>query len=70
MGFLVELNRRFKEIVTDKLDFESKEALITQRDPSTISKAEARRIRKSIFDLVQGINHLNSFICRYSYYHA
>ncbi len=50
-----ELNRRFKEIVTNKLDFKSKEALITQRDPLTMSKAEARRIRKSILDLVQVI---------------
>jgi hypothetical protein len=62
----VELNRRFEEIVTDKLDFKSKEALITQRDLSTMSKAEAMRIRKSILDLVQGNNQLNSFICRYS----
>ena len=66
----MELNRRFKEIVTDNLDFESKEALITQRDLSTMSKAEAMRIRKSILDLVQGNNHLNSFICRYSYRHT
>jgi hypothetical protein len=70
VDFLVELNRRFKEIVTDKLDFESKEAFITQRDLSTMSKAEAMRIRKSILDLVQGNNHLNSFICRYSYRHT
>jgi hypothetical protein len=70
VDFLVELNRRFKEIVTDNLDFESKEALITQRDLSTMSKAEAMRIRKSILDLVQGNNHLNSFICRYSYRHT
>jgi hypothetical protein len=41
---LVELNRRFEEIVTEKLDFKSKEALITQRDLSTMSKAEAMRI--------------------------
>jgi hypothetical protein len=67
---LVELNRRFEEIVTDKLDFKSKEALITQRDLSTMSKAEAMRIRKSILDLVQGNNYLNSFICRYSYRHT
>jgi hypothetical protein len=57
---LVELNRRFGEIVTDKLDFKSKEALIIQRDLSTMSKAEAMRIRKSILDLVQGNNHLTT----------
>ncbi len=66
----MELNRRFEEIVTNKLDFKSKEALITQRDLSSMSKAESIRIRKSILDLVQGNNHLNSFICRYSYCHT
>jgi hypothetical protein len=57
---LVELDRRFKEIVTDKLDAKSKEALITQRDPSTMSKAEASKIRKSIRDLVYGNNNLTA----------
>jgi hypothetical protein len=60
VDILVELDRRFKEIVTDKLDAKSKEALITQRDPSTMSKAEASKISKSIRELVFGNNHLKA----------
>ena len=59
VDILVELDRKFKEIVTDKLDLKSREALNTQRDPSTMRKDEAYKIRKSILDLVYGNNHLN-----------
>ncbi len=54
MDVLVELHTRFKEIVTDQLDARSREALVKQEDPATMSDAEATKIRKTILQLVYG----------------
>jgi hypothetical protein len=61
VDILEELRQKFKEIVTDKLDARSKEALLTQEDPASMSDIECLRIRKSILHTVYG-NKINDFI--------
>jgi hypothetical protein len=56
----VELDKKFREIVTDKLDPRSKEALCMQEDPAAMSDAEAVKIRKSIMSRVYGNIHFGT----------
>jgi hypothetical protein len=54
VDILVELNTKFREIVTDRLDARSKEAIINQEDPATMTDNEQLKIRKSILHCVYG----------------
>jgi hypothetical protein len=50
----MELNTNFANIVTARLDHRSKEALLTQKDPSTMTDNDTVKIRKAISNLVYG----------------
>jgi len=54
VDILVELNLKFKKLVTDKLDARSREALCRQEDPATMPDCDSNRIRKSILHTVYG----------------
>jgi hypothetical protein len=54
VDILVELDKRFQEIVTDKLDVRGKEALQMKLDPVSMSASEVVKIRKDILHLVYG----------------
>ncbi len=56
MDILVELDRNFKTLVTDRLDQRSRSALLSQEDPATMSDIDQLKIRKSILQLVYGKN--------------
>ncbi len=51
---MVELDKKFKTLVTDRLDQRSRNAVLTQEDPATMSDMEQLKIRKSILQLVYG----------------
>lgn len=57
MDVLVELDKKFVEIVTDKLDQRSRDAIIAQEDPTSMSDFEQLKIRKSILHRVYGKKH-------------
>ncbi len=54
MDILVELDKKFHEIVTDKLDVRGKEAVPRQLDPASMTASEVVKIRKDILHLVYG----------------
>jgi hypothetical protein len=54
VDILVELDKKFKTLVTDRLDQRSRNAVLTQEDPATMSDMEQLKIRKSILQLVYG----------------
>ena len=54
MDILVELDKKFHEIVTDKLDVRGKEAVQKQLDPASMTASEVVKIRKDILHLVYG----------------
>ncbi len=51
---MVELDKKFKTLVTDRLDQRSRNAVLMQEDPATMSDMEQLKIRKSILQLVYG----------------
>jgi hypothetical protein len=54
VDFIAELDKKFKDIVTNQLDARSREALLTQQDPSTMEDIGMVKIRKSILHRVYG----------------
>jgi hypothetical protein len=54
VDILVELDKKFHEIVTDKLDVRGKEAVQKQLDPASMTASEIVKIRKDILHLVYG----------------
>lgn len=54
IDFVVELNTKFRSIVTDQLDERSKKAILTQQDPVTMTDSEAVTLRNTISKFVYG----------------
>ncbi len=55
MDIIVDLEKRFREIVVNKLDPKSRHAILNQEDPNTMSDMERLKLRKSILLLVYGM---------------
>jgi hypothetical protein len=55
VDIIVYLERRFREIVVDKLDPKSRQDILSQRDPYTMTDMERVKLRKSILLLVYGM---------------
>jgi hypothetical protein len=54
VDILVELDKRFENLITSRLDERSKNAILKQEDPATMSDIEKVKIRKSILQRVYG----------------
>jgi hypothetical protein len=54
VDIIYELDKKFSEIVTDQLDARSRQAIIKQQDPATMTTVEVLRIRKAILHRVYG----------------
>jgi hypothetical protein len=54
IDFIVELNTKFRTIVTDQLDERFKKAILTQQDPATMTIDEAATLRNTISIFVYG----------------
>jgi len=54
IDFIVELNTKFRTIVTDQLDKRFKKAILTQQDPATMTIDEAATLRNTISIFVYG----------------
>jgi hypothetical protein len=57
IDFIVELNTKFRTIVTDQLDKRFKKAILTQQDPATMTIDEAATLRNTISIFVYGYIH-------------
>jgi hypothetical protein len=54
VDIIVELDKKFKAIITSRLDMRSQEAITNQEDPATMTDVDQLKIKKAILHRVYG----------------